>query len=167
MEVPELDLLAEFRHDHWRARAGLLRVIQALESKDYDEAKDMLSRLDDLTGPHFRFEEEALYPALRRFLKEYVNRVLNTLDRLLEERKALVDAMHSNAELLEQGPLGDEEIARVADTVRALLAHVSDCDRLATLLEGLKPQEFERLAGKYAAARRAAVPERESEDTST
>jgi len=53
-------------------RDGLLDIMSALEAKDVKKAREVLGKLDALVGPHFRFEEEALYPALKVFLGEYI-----------------------------------------------------------------------------------------------
>ena len=76
----KLDAIAEFREDHRNVRDGLLDIIGALQSKDVSKAREILGGLDTLIGPHFRFEEEALYPTLRVFLGEYVDELLKEHD---------------------------------------------------------------------------------------
>ncbi|MBI2857327.1 MAG: hemerythrin domain-containing protein, partial [Chloroflexi bacterium] len=63
-----LDPITEFREDHRKVRDGLLDLAAAAEKGDLEGAKKTLFALDELVGPHFRYEEEALYPALREFL---------------------------------------------------------------------------------------------------
>ena len=69
--MAKLDVIAEFREDHRKVRDGLLEIIDALHSKNVGKAREVLGRLNALVGPHFRFEEENLYPTLRTFLGEY------------------------------------------------------------------------------------------------
>ena len=149
--MAKLDVIVEFREDHRKVRDGLLEMIDALQSKDVNRAREVLSRLDALVGPHFRFEEEALYPALRVFLGEYV-------DQLLKEHDGVIETARSCAELLRKETLTNEETKQAADAARALLVHVSNCDGLAILTERLKPQEIEQLAEKFAADRESGVP---------
>jgi len=149
--MAKLDVIAEFREDHRKVRDSLLALIDALRSKDVAEAKEVLTGIELLTGPHFRFEEEALYPALRPLLGEYV-------DQLLREHDEAIETARSCAELLQKGELTDEEAQQAADAARALLVHVSNCDGLAILAERLEPEELDRLGEGLAAAREAGVP---------
>ncbi len=146
-----LDVIAEFREDHRKVRDGLLEMIDALQSKDVKKAGEVLGGLNIMVGPHFRFEEEALYDTLRVFLGEYV-------DQLLKEHDGVIETARSCAELLEKGDLTDAEVKQAVDATRALLVHVSNCDGLAILTERLKPEELDQLAEKFIADRESGVP---------
>ncbi|MGQ9694947.1 MAG: hemerythrin domain-containing protein [Thermodesulfobacteriota bacterium] len=74
--MANIDPIAEFRADHRQVRDGLLELTAALQKKDVARAREILGNIDKIVGPHFRFEEEALYPALRIFLGEYVDDLL-------------------------------------------------------------------------------------------
>ncbi len=149
--MAKLDPIVQFREDHRNVRDGLLDIIDALEVKDVSKAREILGGLDTLLGPHFRFEEEAFYPALRVFLGEYV-------DELLKEHDGVIETARSCAELLEKESLTDEEAKEAAHAARTLLVHVSNCDGLAILSERLKPEELDDLGEKFKGAREAGVP---------
>jgi len=149
--MAKLDPIAEFREDHRKVRDGLLDIIAALQSRDVVRARSILGMLDELVGPHFRFEEEALYPALRVLLGEYV-------DQLLEEHDGVISTARSCAELLKKDSLTEDEARDAANAARALLVHVSNCDGLAILSERLKPEEIERLASHFAFTKKEGVP---------
>jgi len=149
--MAKLDVAVEFREDHRKVRDGLLDIIRYLTVKDVVKARQVLGRLDALVGPHFRFEEESLYPMLRVFLGEHV-------DQLLREHDGVINTARSCAELLRKDKLTDEEAKQAVNAARSLLVHVSTCDGLAILAEKLKPQELVELGEKLAAARKARVP---------
>ena len=149
--MANLDLIAQFRDDHRGVRDNLLDIINALEAKDVTQAREILGKLDTAVGPHFRFEEEAFYPALRVFLGEYV-------DELLKEHDGVIETALTCAKLLEKDSLTDEEAKQAAQAARALLVHVSNCDGLAILSERLKPEELDELGEKFESAREAGVP---------
>jgi len=149
--MAKLDPIAEFREDHRKVRDGLLAMIEALKAKDVKKAREILNNLNVLVGPHFRYEEETLYPTLRVFLGEYV-------DQLLKEHDGVIDTARKCAELLQKDTLTDEEAEEAANAARALLIHVSNCDGLAILSERLSAQELDVLGEKFAAAREAGVP---------
>src|SRR3989338_4619192 len=145
-----LNSIAEFREDHRKVRDGLLDIIAALESKNVGKARDILDRINILVGPHFRYEEETLYPALRVFLGEYV-------DQLFKEHDGVIDTARACAQLLIKDKLSDEEAEQAAKAARALLVHVSNCDGLAILSERLSSEELRNLGEKLKAAREAGV----------
>lgn len=148
--MAKLDFIAEFREDHRKARDCLLDIIEALRSKDVLKAREILGRINVLVGPHFRYEEETLYPTLRVFLGEYV-------DQLLSEHDGVIETARNCAKLLKKDSLSDEEAEQAANAAIALLIHVSNCDGLAILTERLSPRELEELGEKFAEAREAGV----------
>ncbi len=56
-------------------------------SKNLERTGEVLENLNKLLGPHFRFEEEALYPILRRFLGEYIYQLLSEHDEGIKSAK--------------------------------------------------------------------------------
>lgn len=140
-----LDPIVEFREDHRKVRDGLLQIIEALKAKDVSKAGDILGNLNTLLGPHFRYEEEVLYPALRVFLGEYV-------DQLISEHTA-----KACLELLNKGRLTDKEGEEAAKAARALLVHVSNCDGLAILSERLGEKDLQNLGEKLLSMRKEGV----------
>ena len=148
--MAKLDPIAEFREDHRKVRDGLLEMIDALQLKNVSKSRQILGKLNILVGPHFRYEEETLYPTLRVFLGEYV-------DQLLKEHDGVINTARACAELLAKDKLTDEEAKQAADAARALLIHVSNCDGLAILSERLDKKELDNLADKFAVIRKAGV----------
>ncbi len=69
----QLNVIEEFREDHRKIRDLILELAASLRQHDVAQARELLASLDRLAGPHFRFEEEALYPALRQFLVDFVD----------------------------------------------------------------------------------------------
>ena len=149
--MAKLDPIAEFREDHRKVRDGLLELMEALQSKDIATARKILGKINVVVGPHFRYEEETLYPALRVLLGEYV-------DQLLKEHDGVIATARACAELLKKDSLTDGEAKQAATAARSLLIHVSNCDGLSILSERLSKKEIDNLSEKLAAARKAGVP---------
>ena len=149
--MAKLDPIAEFREDHRKVRDLLLDIAGAAEKGDVPKARTSLGQLDDMVGPHFRYEEESLYPALRVFLGKYV-------DSLISEHDGAISTAKAAAGFLAKLSLSPEEKKGVADAARALLVHVTNCDGLNILAERLSKAELDRLAQHYEASRKAGVP---------
>jgi len=84
-------------------------------------------------GPHFRYEEESLYPVLKTLLGENV-------DQPLSEHNGVIDTAKTCAALLQKDSLTGEEAERTANAAKALLVHAANCDGLALLSERFKPK---------------------------
>lgn len=147
----QLNPITEFREDHRKVRDLLLDIADAAEKGDLPKARNSLGTLDNLVGPHFRYEEEALYPKLKEFLGEYV-------DQLVREHDGAIATAKTAAALLSKTSLTTEEGKAAAGAARALLVHVSNCDGLNILAERLEEKQLDALAEKYAASRAAGVP---------
>ena len=80
----------EFRQEHREIRDILFDMITSFVEKDFEKSGALLKRLDALTGPHFRYEEEALYPALIKVYGEsYINKLLTDHDLAIARAKKL------------------------------------------------------------------------------
>ena len=148
--MAELDPIAEFREDHRKVRDGVLDIIEALGAKDVLKARRILGSINTLAGPHFRYEEEALYPVLKRFLGEYV-------DQLIKEHNEIIATARGCNDLLQKEALNDKESQAAVKAARAILVHVSNCDGLAILSERLSAEELKDLGNKFAEARKKGV----------
>lgn len=150
--MPEtLDPIVEFREDHRKVRDSLLDLASAAQARDVAKARDILGQIDTLVGPHFRYEEETLYPAMKEFLGDYV-------DSLIEEHEGAIDTAKTAAKVLSQPSLSEEEGKVVAKAARALLVHVSNCDGLNILAERFSQQKLDELGQRFAQSRSEGVP---------
>lgn len=120
-----------FREEHRSVRDTLLDLVRAFENRDTTRINLLLHQTARLTGPHFRYEEEALYPGLTEiFGEEYIEKLLRDHDRAIGTAKALV-------ELGSKNDLTDRDIATATRLIRSILPHVSDCDGLSIMVERL------------------------------
>lgn len=150
-EMSKVDFIQEFREDHRKVRDSLIDIGDALERRDVTKARQILDKLNILVGPHFRFEEETLYPTLRQFLGEYTDQLLREHDDVINKAKTL-------ANLLSKDTISKEEGVETKKAARSLLVHVSNCDGLALLSERLSDEELIQLSQKFLETREAGVP---------
>lgn len=140
------EFLTVFRTEHREIRDTLLALYAAFEKRRKKRAATLLEKLDALSGPHFRFEEEALYPSLVPIYgKAYIEHMFREHDR------AIVDAVHIGSVLSERR-LDDQGANRGMRLVRRILPHVSDCEGLGIMVEIIPEDD---VAGILAARERA------------
>lgn len=118
-----------FRTEHRAVRDLLFALIEAFQSGELPQARSLLVDIAAATGPHFRYEEEAMYPRLVDiFGDDYVDKLLDDHDIAITNARALVD-------LAAESSLSDDDTQRAVTLVRQTLPHVSDCDGLSIMVE--------------------------------
>lgn len=123
-----------FRDEHRQVRDGLLDLLDAFADRDGEKAGELLGSIAGLTGPHFRYEEETMYPSLVQiFGAEYIDSLIDDHDGAIAGARRLVE--------LAGGSLGDTEVDEARKIIRGILPHVSDCDGLSLMVERLEDQE--------------------------
>jgi len=127
-----------FRQEHRVVRDTLLDLIQAFEDRDRERIHALLNAVAILTGPHFRYEEESMYPALTGiFGEEYVEKLLRDHDRAIEIAEELIG-------LSAKDLFSREDIAMAVRLIRSgVLPHVSDCDGLSIMVETLPEDQVQ------------------------
>lgn len=124
-----------FRDEHRTVRDLLLDLIAAFERADLPQARALLAEVAARTGPHFRYEEEALYPSLARiFGAGYVS-------KLLADHDGAIRTVRGLAALAARERLDSEQVGEAVDGVRSILPHVSDCEGLSIMVEVLPEAE--------------------------
>jgi len=135
-----------FREEHRQVRDLLLDLQEAFEQRNNVQAQQIVNRIAGLTGPHFRYEEESVYPALVSiFGEEYVDKLLGDHNRVIASAKRL-------ASLAQTSPLDEEHVREARTLVRSVLPHVSDCDGLSIMVERLPDEQVSNILQSRARA---------------
>ncbi|MFF5207593.1 hemerythrin domain-containing protein [Streptosporangium sp. NPDC000396] len=123
-----------FRQEHREVRDLLFSLINAFTDLDTTRARRVVSAVAAATGPHFRYEEESMYPRLVPiFGAEYVGKLLADHDGAIRNAREL-------AELADLTEIDQPQAERGIELTRQILPHVSDCDGLSIMVETL-PEE--------------------------
>lgn len=151
--MAKVDPIGQLHADHKQVRDTLLDLISAVERRDAVKSLEILIRLDKLTGPHFRFEEESFYPAVTQFFgDDYHQYLLGVHDRIIRTAKEL-------AGVFGKGEITEEEAARLPGVIRTqVLTHPVECEGLALFAERLSKKELDRIADNLEASQKADVP---------
>ena len=149
---PRDEFTLVFRQEHRTIRDLLLDLSSAFRDGDTRSASALVHEVAERTGPHFRYEEERLYPSLvPLFGEEYVEKLLADHDGAIRSSARL-------AELAERDAITEAESAEAVDLVRGILPHVSDCDGLSIFVETLPPDEVRSILDARADANDVGVP---------
>jgi len=153
MAVSKLDPIARFRADHALVRDLLLEIIDAINRKDARKALEILTRLDKMVGPHFRWEEESFYLPFERFFgREYLEYLLGAHDRVIKRSKELV-------EILKKGKITDEQAKTLPNIIRfEVLSHVIECDGISVFAEKLTREELDKITKDLERVEKEGIP---------
>lgn len=151
--MAKLNPITVLSEEHIQVRDALLDLVSAVKGRNAVGALEILFRLDRLTGPHFRFEEESFYPAIAQFFgEEYKEHLLQAHDRVIRTAKEL-------AGVLGNGELSQEEGDRLAALIRTqVLPHPVECEGLGLFAERLSAEELDKIADNLEDARKADIP---------
>ncbi|HEY3210739.1 MAG TPA: hemerythrin domain-containing protein [Actinomycetota bacterium] len=135
----ELERFVEgFRNEHRAARDIFLGIGQALRERDGARIGELMTQANAGVGPHMRYEEEQMYPALvDLYGADYVERMLEDHDRAFGVAARLM-------ELASHEPITDQDVEEGNRIIQGLLPHVTDCDGLVLAIEVL-PQDKQRV----------------------
>lgn len=124
----------------------MLELAGAFGDRDAGRARALIVAVAEATGPHFRYEE-AMYPQLTGIFGDaYVGKLLADHDGAIRNARELLW-------LAGHDELTAEQAGRGTELTRQILLHVSECDRLAIMVETL-PDD---LVGRILRARKAAL----------
>lgn len=128
-----------FRDEHRKIRDTLLDLLSAFRQREHVRIRGLLNDAAALTGPHFRYEEESLYPALVEiFGQEYIDELFRAHDRAIGAAKRLIALAGKNEQ-------GDGDVTEATKLVLGILPHVSDCEGLSIMVEKLSNEKVQRL----------------------
>ncbi|NKZ07468.1 hemerythrin domain-containing protein [Actinomadura latina] len=140
-----------FRTEHRGVRDLLLDLVEAFRVRDTERIRELVAAVDTATGPHFRYEEESMYPELVAiFGDEYVAKLLADHDgaiRNVRRLYALAEHDRLTPRLAEHG----------IELTRQILPHVSDCDGLSIMVETLPEETVESILATRRDARAAGL----------
>lgn len=126
-----------FRDEHRAARDIFLGIGQALRDRDAGRIGELMGQANTGIGPHMRYEEEQMYPALAALYgDDYVERMLEDHDRAFGVAARLMD-------IASHDPITDADVEEGDRLIQGMLPHVTDCDGLVLAIEVL-PEERQR-----------------------
>lgn len=142
------EFFTEFRNDHRQIRDLVMNSIEMINQNRSDKANILLEELNQVAGPHFRFEEESLYPELIPIYGgEYINKLYTDHDLAIARFKKLRSIMTKEE-------LSEEERRSVSSLLRGMLPHLSDCEGLTIMVELFDKKKIDHIFRSMIKARK-------------
>jgi len=159
MSSVEDRVIETFQEEHRETRDKCLELSDAIEADDLDRAQQLVEEIDRAAGPHFQYEEDALYPALIPFFGE------EKVKELVAEHDEAIEAAETLAALTAQESLTEAEKQEALRALPNIMVHVSDCDGLTVYLEKADEDVFEDIAESMEAANEQGLTLTEYDET--
>jgi hypothetical protein len=144
-------LLHEFHADHQRIVDTLLTLRRALCQADRARLRAALDDADRLLGPHCKWEEVFLYPALSGLVGEV------RVQRLMTEHDGVYRSLRRLTDLAGLRVWSDAERVAAPEHWGLLVEHATNCDALGPYVALLPSQRLSECAQGLWALRRSGV----------
>ncbi len=125
----------QIQDDHRQARDGIFDLLEACQKTDLRRAREILDFSDTVAGPHWRWEEEALYPAVGKIAEELQV-------SLLKEHDEVIEAVQRVTDILKKKKLAPPDWEEIKHKIRAMLYHITTCDGLIIMIEVLSEDDL-------------------------
>ena len=147
-----INVLAELENEHNDIKNTLLDIGESFEKGELLTGMKLLGSINGLVGAHMKFEDDILYPMLRRSFGE-------SIDSLIDEHTEARIASTRLAETLSNYHLSEmEKIVEGWWNIMPLLNHVDNCSTALKKMKTLSKQENYNLGEKLQEARSLKIP---------
>lgn len=143
-----MSLIQEFHSDHQKVVGALFELRGAIAERDIPRVRAILASAEKLVGPHFKFEELHLYPALQRFLGE------SYTQKLYNEHDGVFRSVRRIAELAGKDSWSNAEHESANTNLELIYEHPIACDGLSLWMERIPAGEQDQLLDKMREVRR-------------
>ena len=142
-----MNLIQEFHTDHQKVVTELFELREAIAHRDIARVRSILGAAEGLGGPHFKFEELHLYPALERFLGETYTK------KLYNEHDGVFRSVRRIAQLAQKDSWSEVDYQSAMANLELIYEHPISCDGLSLWMERLSVDEQDQLLEKMRTVR--------------
>jgi hypothetical protein len=134
--LPDLFTQA-FKDEHRAIQDTLLSLIRAFQARDRACIEALLQQAIVSMGPHFRYEEEALYPAVVEIFGQ------RCMEHLLEDHRRAVRIVKTLTKVARKNTITEKDIVEAARLIQNILLHIKDCEWLSPVVEQLPAEKLQ------------------------
>jgi hemerythrin len=131
-----------FQKDHSKLINLVTSFREAIESTNHGEAKEILTKIDNLVNGHFNFEENYLYPRLRRLISQITQ-------NLHREQQKMKEFIKESRSFLDKHGVDKNRLSDILDTLPQLSKFFKDCNDLVFLIEKFDKKDKDDLELRF------------------
>lgn len=126
-----------FEDEHRRIMDTVETLTARLRDGNYSDIAEEVEELNELLGPHFRYEEEALYPSLKdQYGRVYVKRLYDSHE----------GTIHTIRKLMRMVDNSNINRTQALELVHGwVMPHVSDCEGLSIMVGQIPEEDLDRI----------------------
>ena len=136
------DFIDGFRIDHRNLNNCINSLHRALKNSEMNEVKVILSEMKKTTEPHFKFEEDYLYPRLQRLMRE-------TTQQLHNEHETILNFFDETIDILDKANPSGIKKETILNNLSRFSIMLEKCDDLSSFAEKFHQDEKEDLNRRY------------------
>lgn len=141
--MPRLDNFVDnFQKDHTKLINLVTSFRRAIASAKHGQAKKILAKIDSLANGHFDFEENYLYPRLRRL-------ILEITQNLHREQQIVKEFIQDSRSFLDKPSVDKNRFSSISNILPRLSKFFKDCNDLVFLMEKFDQKDKEDLALRF------------------
>jgi hemerythrin len=136
------DLVSNLKKDHNELYSLIGSFTDTLTGSGLRQPRNILRQIEDVAQVHFKFENDYLYPRMRRLL-------LVLLEKLCIEQRTVQEFIGKSHSILnKRNRLTKNSSAIVTEMVSAISKHLKDCDDVILLADKFGDEEKNELNKK-------------------
>lgn len=126
-----------FHDEHRSILEDIEHLVERLDEETNPDIVDDVQQLNERLGPHFRYEEEALYPSLRdKYGRIYVK-------RLYDSHEGTIHTVRKLKQMSEEGTINNR---KALDSIYGwIFPHVSDCEGLSIMVDQIPEEALDEI----------------------
>ncbi len=141
--MPKSDnFIDRFLEDHTELLELVSKFHNAVETLNQDKARGILRKIEYITEGHFSFEENYLYPRLRRLILEITG-------NLGKEQETMRDFLAKSKVLLGKDKLDRDKLSYILETLPRLSKLFSECNDLISLAKKFSKDDKDDLNQRF------------------
>lgn len=127
-----------FKKEHRTILDNIKQLTDDVKERNTVEVAESIDELNTLLGPHFRYEEETLYPSLKdQYGRIYVKRLYDSHEGTIHTIRKLKDMVENT----------HFDKNKALDLIYGwLLPHVSDCEGLSIMVDQIPDDAMDEIA---------------------
>lgn len=122
------DFIGAFQQDHNKIKNHVNSLQKSIKNLQITQSRTILNKIEELVEPHFKFEEDYLYPRLQRLMREITQKLYN-------EHQAVLKFFKEATDIVKKDRLSKIEKENILNNLTKFYTILEQCEDLANFAE--------------------------------